>query len=142
MAGRVLYNGLDTGLSLDSCPQCIEYIKTLLPDLDTPIEKVSKNDKISSRVNKIRGILKDNKSVAVVAYGVHVQKMASIVEITKKDIDSVDQYNKLLSFEWIRPGKNELLDRKSRVPILVSLLSIDGQVPDIVKTTSSGFYKQ
>lgn len=141
MVGRVLFNGLDTGVSLDNYSQCFEYIKTILPFDGISVEKVTKNDKISSKVTKLRDALTERHSVVVISYGDHVQKMASVVEIAKNGVDNVDQYNKLLSFEWIRPGKNELLEQKVRVPILVAFLCTkETQVPDIVKT--NGFFKQ
>ncbi|KAL3232516.1 Ribonucleases P/MRP protein subunit POP6 [Nakaseomyces bracarensis] len=148
MTNRVLYNGLDTQLSLDNYSQCFDFIKAqIIPNIlsgNVIVEKITKNDKISNRVSRLETVLKEKRIIVVVSYGDHIQKMASIVEITKSKFEGVDQWNKLLSFQQIRPGKNELLEKAVRVPILITVLCVDKklELPQELKVSSSGFFKQ
>ena len=61
----------------------------------------------------------------LVAYGVHVQKALSIIEIfkTTENGKALHQFNKLDSFIEIKAGRNELLDRKVNLPILITLFT-------------------
>ena len=102
---------------------------------------VSKNDNIKQSVNKLnKQIDADNESfekqraLCIYSYGPHIQKMLSILEIFKKSYSNNDkklyQWNKLTSFDIIGEGRNELLEKRLKVPILVTLVS-DSETMDL-----------
>ncbi|CCC66759.1 hypothetical protein NCAS_0A02010 [Naumovozyma castellii] len=119
---------------------CKEFISSWLettifeknPGLATNTKRVciTKNANIKHTVDKLQGLLESTEGfVCLEAHGPHLQKMLSILEITKKVIKEKDtsttihQWNRMLSFQSIQPGRNELLERKINIPILICFIS-------------------
>ncbi|KAJ9572548.1 uncharacterized protein HLK63_K03839 [Nakaseomyces glabratus] len=156
MEGRVQYEGTNVEIDLSNFSQCSEYIKnqilpTMLGEPNTEFNyittKVSKNDKIKDKVSSLEKNVKDNNFVIIVSYGDHIQKMVTIVEILKKNFakDTIlHQWNRLHSFEHIKPGKNELLEVRTKVPIMVTALSLadEKEAPQKLTMASNQFYRQ
>ena len=63
--------------------------------------------------------------LCIYAYGPHIQKMVSAVEVYKKTLGQtkVTQWNKMTMFRLVEPGVNELLEKKTIVPILVTFIT-------------------
>ncbi|CAL9734118.1 ribonucleases P/MRP protein subunit Pop6p [Monosporozyma servazzii] len=137
MSTKVLYSEHPTDLDLTNQVQSYKYIQeiiipNLLVDdnkLLTCIKyfKVTKNDKIKSILENLQKH-QQTGLICLYGYGPHLQKLLSIIELYKtKILDNTPfkQYNKLTSFDVISQGRNELLDRKTKVPILISFFTIN-----------------
>ncbi|CAI6516297.1 AIS_HP2_G0019240.mRNA.1.CDS.1 [Saccharomyces cerevisiae] len=143
MIKGVYYNEINTNLEISSSGQCLRFIQeTIVPSLTnngdntTSIQYhgISKNDNIKQSINKLKkqvcttdGNSGQQRVLCVFSYGPHIQKMLSILEIFKKDYiksnKKIYQWNKLTSFDIKREGRNELLEKKLKVPILIAIVS-------------------
>lgn len=137
MSRRVLYCGHPTELDLLDQVNSYKYIKNIIiPNLllddrellnKIRFFKVTKNDKIKNVLDNLKKF-QNNEIVCIYAYGQHLQKLLSIVELYKTKIllngkIEFKQWNKLSSFDVISQGKNELLDKKIKVPILLTFIT-------------------
>lgn len=139
MADRVaLYNNTKTDLDLKSASDTLHYIEEqVIPGLlqndkdfvgKILFQKISKNDNIERVVNKLNTFDLNNNFVCIYSYGPHVQKMLSIVEIFKKmktvnKDTKIIQWNKLTMFKLIEEGRNELLEKKTIIPICITFIT-------------------
>lgn len=98
----------------------------------------SKNSNIKQSVDSLVKKAGMNNDIVVVSYGMHIQKTLSIIEIFKSTDagKKLHQFNRLDSFVEVKPGRNELLDHKVNIPILITAFTIED-----VKNLS-GFTKQ
>lgn len=106
--------------------------------------KINKNQNIKDRVETL--LKSELKNYCLFAYGPHIQKLLSVVEIFKskqKDMNLI-QYNKLQNFEVVENGPNELIEKKIRVPVLICFLLSDKSLcnRDIFRDESNQFTKQ
>ncbi|CAR25368.1 ribonuclease P/MRP protein subunit POP6 [Lachancea thermotolerans CBS 6340] len=141
--GQLLYLNAETGLEASDSPGCFQYIAdkvlpSLLGELDLPkcyVRYLSKNTKIEEYVADLASQFADNKALVLYSYGSHVQKAVTIIELAKRRIAvetpgaGLDHRNKLSRFVNIVPGRNELLERKINVPILVALITRKTDAP-------------
>ena len=101
--------------------------------------KITKNDSIERLVGKLRTIDVSSTAICLYSYGPHIQKMLSSIEIYKNTMqsrkskaksatDNVEpvQWNKLLRFQVITQGRNELLEKKVMVPIMITIIAPSG----------------
>lgn len=152
---RVEYCNRDTGLHLPSQSQCLQFVQDhVVPDmLNSPVDdvpeisfrKVTKNDNIKQAVEKLNN---DSSPVTCIfAYGPHIQKMLSILEICKKATEKQDrgelhQWNRLTCFVVIQEGRNDLVESRKRVPILVSIITKTAEAASQLQLEMKGFTKQ
>lgn len=137
MTSKVFYCGHPTKIDLSDQVNSYKYMKNiiipnqLLDDakLLSKIKyfKITKNDKIKNLLENLKKHQND-EITCIFAYGQHLQKALSVVELYKTKILLPDkvmfkQWNKLLSFDVISQGKNELLDKKIKVPILLIFIT-------------------
>lgn len=91
----------------------------------TSFFKINKNNKIKITIDNIAKFDNDNL-VCLFAYGPHLQKLLSVVELYKSKIISSKefrQWNKLTSFDVQSEGRNELLEKKVKVPIMITFIT-------------------
>lgn len=138
---NVQYNGQLAPIDLTHQFQCMEYIQNhVIPScMDGTIEigtisyrKITKNDNIKETIDKLETL--DTPYVCLYSYGPHIQKLLSIVEILKKvllekQVDTPRQWNKLTCFNLTTEGRNELLEKHTRVPILITMIEIPNKKP-------------
>lgn len=150
MNGKLLYKDEEIKVDGNSYVECSTFIKQiiipsitkdveLLKDLqDLEVVSYSKNASIKESVDALLQKIKTKPAVIVVSFGPHIQKMLTIVEILKglKLDFKLHQFNKLDLLVNVLPGRNELLDKRSNIPILIILFS-RGDIKQI-----SGFSKQ
>lgn len=133
---NVYFNSQLINVDLKDQSSTNKYIQEVLirnfinsdPDLFDEIifRKVTKNDKINEAVNKLSSFIDQKKVYCLYSYGPHIQKMISIIEIFKRSQDiNLTQWNKLANFELVEQGRNELLSKKTKVPILIAFLKFD-----------------
>ncbi|QLG70904.1 hypothetical protein HG535_0A08500 [Zygotorulaspora mrakii] len=91
--------------------------------------KITKNDNIKQTIDKLQ---KDNLKEEIqcfYSYGIHLQKMLSVIEIYKRVVKNsstkLEQYNKLTNFVAIEEGRNVLLEKKTRIPVLIVFISAE-----------------
>ncbi|EJS43693.1 pop6p [Saccharomyces arboricola H-6] len=151
MIKSVYYNETNANLDLNSCGQCLRFLQeTIIPSLANDSNNsssiqyhgISKNDNIKQSINKLDKQTtaaagnsgKQQQVLCVFSYGPHIQKMLSILEIFRKkcikDNKKLHQWNKLTSFDITKEGRNELLDKKLKVPILITFIS-DSEITDL-----------
>ena len=89
-------------------------------------------------------LLGPTSSICCYAYGSHLQKLLTVIEIYKQKSDkSIVQFNKLQSFTVIKEKHgNELLDQKLIVPIMIIVLSSEGSNNFLESLENEGFTKQ
>ncbi|KAG0661196.1 hypothetical protein C6P45_001416 [Maudiozyma exigua] len=134
----VQYKGTDVPVQISSITNTLNYIQEhILPDIfeDDPTitekliySKISKNSNIEKTVTALCNKEIDDKFICLFSYGSNIQKMLSIVEIfkkvkTEKDLKQMRQWNKMISLKNIEEGRNELLEKKTIVPILITLIT-------------------
>lgn len=102
--------------------------------VDITYATFSKNSNIKQSVDSLVKKAGMNNDIVVVSYGMHI----SIIEIFKSTDagKKLHQFNRLDSFVEVKPGRNELLDHKVNIPILITAFTIED-----VKNLS-GFTKQ
>ncbi|CAH02196.1 ribonuclease P/MRP protein subunit POP6 [Kluyveromyces lactis] len=137
-SSKLKYNEIEVeGIDPSTYVECSTYIKEkIIPETlrsagwnnasETSVGAIisySKNSNIKQCVDQLAAITAD--TFVLVAYGVHVQKALSIIEIfkTTENGKALHQFNKLDSFIEIKAGRNELLDRKVNLPILITLFT-------------------
>ncbi|CDO92271.1 unnamed protein product [Kluyveromyces dobzhanskii CBS 2104] len=135
---QLKYEGIELeGIDASNYVECSTYIKDkIIPETlrsagwdsssEKPIDSImsySKNSNIKQCVDQL--VAKTPDSFAIVSYGIHIQKALSIIEIFKSTESGkpLHQFNKLDTFVEVKPGRNELLDRKVNVPILITIFS-------------------
>ncbi|CEP63678.1 ribonuclease P/MRP protein subunit POP6 LALA0_S08e08108g [Lachancea lanzarotensis] len=136
-SSTVLYRNIETGLKIAQSVDCNAFIRdkivpTVIADREIAIEKchvryATKNTKTEEYVSELTEQLRQGKSVVLFAYGPHIQRGVTILELVKTRWDAkepLEQQNTLDRFVNVVPGRNELLDRKLNVPILVSVLEM------------------
>ena len=130
---KVIPNVLDVKAATDT----VADVATVKTPLDTmEYVKITKNDSIERLVDKLKRIDVSGTAMCLYSYGPHIQKMLSIIEIYKKTVqsrkseagsatDNVEpiQWNKLLRFQVVSRGRNELLEKKIMVPIMITVIA-------------------
>ncbi|CCK70135.1 ribonuclease P/MRP protein subunit POP6 KNAG_0D03890 [Huiozyma naganishii CBS 8797] len=157
MASTAHYHNEDTGIDLADQKSSFKYIEDrIIPQLLSKDEgvlslvkfrKVTKNDKIKLSIDTLSKIDLKSNILSLCAYGPHIQKLLSIVEIFKgtlKGGDPFKQWNAINSFEVVKPGVNELLDKKLKVPILFIFITMDESMfsSPVFKKNNTGFTEQ
>lgn len=155
---KVEYEDKVAQIELANQSQCMQFIKdVVIPSLfndsgnllnEVSYRKVTKNDNIQQTIEKLEKA--SSQLLCIYSYGTHIQKMLSILEIFKKVMkkdpngtDELHQWNKLTSFVCTREGRNELLERRTRVPILITLVRLSTLSPAFVlKLEQAGFTVQ
>lgn len=144
MAGTFEFGGQDTSVATDDNLKCFHYIehqvipsliaaqdRQLLKEPKVQYISVSKNSKIREKVARLHKELVSENLICLFAYGPHIQKMLSIIELSKSKWTGkspIEQRNKLSSFKMVVHGPNELIDKNRNVPILVSYISNEPEV--------------
>ncbi|KOG99529.1 ribonuclease P/MRP protein subunit POP6 [Saccharomyces eubayanus] len=144
MIKGVYYGESNTNLDISSYTQCLLFLQeSIIPPLTNNSDNgtliqyhgISKNDNIKQSIDKLSkqitasavNLEQQQHVLCVFSYGPHIQKMLSILEIFRKsytkDHESLHQWNKLTSFDVIKEGRNELLEKKLKVPILITFVS-------------------
>ncbi|SCU77424.1 LAFA_0A01662g1_1 [Lachancea sp. 'fantastica'] len=137
-SSTVLYRNTETGLKIAQTVDCNAFIRDkVVPSViaDRNVEQchvryATKNTKTQEYVAELTEQLKEGKCVVLFAYGPHVQRAVTILELLKTRWDektTLTQQNSLERFVNVVPGRNELLDRKLNVPILVSVVEKRGR---------------
>ncbi|SCU90675.1 LANO_0D09582g1_1 [Lachancea nothofagi CBS 11611] len=129
----VLYRNASTGLKASQTTECLGFIRDkILPaamsDLDFDscfIRYVTKNTKTGDYATEMIAQLAQKKTVVVYSYGSHIQRAVTTLELVKSraKLENLEQKNTLDRFVNVVPGRNELLDRKINLPILISIVS-------------------
>ncbi|CUS22711.1 LAQU0S06e04302g1_1 [Lachancea quebecensis] len=142
-SGQLLYLNAETGLDVSDSPACFQYIAdkilpSLLDELELPkcyVRYLSKNTKIEEYVAELASQLADKRTLVLYSYGSHVQKAVTIIELAKRHFAAetpgagLDHRNKLSRFVNVVPGRNELLERRVNVPVLVALITVKAGDP-------------
>ncbi|AQZ13068.1 POP6 (YGR030C) [Zygosaccharomyces parabailii] len=151
---RVEYCNRDTGLHLPSQSQCMQFVQEhVVPDMlkmtdgspEMSFRRVTKNDNIKQAVERLYN---DSSPVTCIfAYGPHIQKMLSILEICKKALaeqnqGELHQWNRLACFVLIEEGRNDLVECRRRVPILVSIVTKTVEAASQLQLEMKGFTRQ
>lgn len=129
----ISYMGEKHDIDINSQVQCNEVIsqyittKILTSDMVQKFTmlKISKNHNIK---DKVETLLKNElKNYCLFAYGPHIQKLLSVVEIFKSRQPDIKwkQYNKIQNFDIVKNGPNELIDKKISIPILICFIISD-----------------
>ncbi|SCU80527.1 LAMI_0B02784g1_1 [Lachancea mirantina] len=142
-AGMLFFEGKPTQLSPKDTVKCFKYIeKEVLRSLvsekllaESYVKYVSKNTQIKDFVAELQQRCTDShQSILLYSYGAHVQKAVTVVEIFKKEMrrgdaddapaqkGGIKQYNALSCFVNVVQGRNELLERKLNIPVLIVAL--------------------
>lgn len=144
--GIVLFEGIKTDLNIENTAECSDYIRdkivlklfkrNLLEDSNVCVKHLNKNSNIKKSVSELQTSFSAKKKTLVIcSYGMHIQKMLSILEIFKASLTQekdkkeekasscFQQHNKLACFTLVTVGRNELLDKKTSVPILVTVIA-------------------
>ncbi|QLQ81581.1 hypothetical protein HG537_0F03420 [Torulaspora globosa] len=130
---RIQYDGLDAGIDLGDQESSMKYIydniisnciegSDNIGDGIILYRKITKNDNIKQTIDKLENT--DCQYTCLYSYGPHIQKMLSIVEIFKRKVSCVKQWNKLTCFIVTKEGPNELIEKHTRVPILITVIEI------------------
>ncbi|SCU78970.1 LAME_0A06656g1_1 [Lachancea meyersii CBS 8951] len=131
-SSTVLYHNAQTGLRIAQTAECNAFIRdkivpTAISNRD--IEKchicyATKNTKTEEFVSELLNQLQQEKCLVLFAYGPHIQRAVTILELvkTRAGTETLQQTNTLERFVNVVPGRNELLDRKLNVPILVAVI--------------------
>ncbi|QLL33971.1 hypothetical protein HG536_0F02960 [Torulaspora globosa] len=139
MAGlpRVQYDGKDARIDPADQESTMKYIydhiissciqgPEVIGDGIISYRKVTKNDNIKQTIDKLENT--DCQYICLYSYGQHIQKMLSVVEIFKRILlgktSSVKQWNRLTCFILTKEGRNELLEKQTRIPILITVVEI------------------
>ncbi|CCD24709.1 ribonuclease P/MRP protein subunit POP6 NDAI_0D03950 [Naumovozyma dairenensis CBS 421] len=155
---RVQYKRNETDLDISTQTQCFQFIQEkIIPDLlnlnadfdrsKINYFKISKNDNIKQKVEKLQTVT-SGECVCAYAYGPHLQKMLSILEICKNvvkknDLEgSISQWNHLTCFELVQEGRNELLEKKINVPILISVITANSALASSIEFNTNKWTKQ
>lgn len=131
---RVRYDGIDAPIDLGDQESTMKYIHDHI--ISSCIEgigdgiisyrKVTKNDNIKQTIDKLESV--ESQYICLYSYGPHIQKMLSIVEIFKRILlgkaSSLRQWNKLTCFVLTTEGRNELLEKQTKVPILITVVEM------------------
>lgn len=109
--------------------------------------KITKNDNIKQTIHKLEKCDLKQEIQCIYSYGNHLQKMLSVIEIYKKVLEAksikCQQYNRITCFTSVQEGRNLLLEKKIRVPIMVVFI-VDGEHSDSPKDLleQGGFTRQ
>lgn len=127
----ILFHGRVVDVELTNYKLCFQFIRDNLVSnfinnfSDEDFIEISKNSKITKTVSSIQDKLKlETRRIPLIicSYGSHIQKSLSIIEIFKSlsgNHQNYKQLNKLSEFTYIIPGRNELLEQKINIPILI-----------------------
>lgn len=155
---KVEYEDKVVQIELANQSQSMQFIKdVVIPSLlneshgvlnELTYRKVTKNDSIQQAIEKLEKV--SSQFLCIYSYGAHIQKMLSILEIFKKVMKKdpngtgeLHQWNKLTSFVCTQQGRNELLEKRTRVPILISLVRMSTLLPAFVlELEQAGFTAQ
>lgn len=136
---RIEFDGEDAHIDLDDQGQCMQFIRDkVIPGCVDDCQalegemimfrKITKNNSIQQTLEKLEA--GKSRFVCVYAYGPHIHKLLSVVEIFKKISSrkseskvTLKQWNKLSSFVSVQQGQNELLEKRTRVPILITVIA-------------------
>ncbi|CAB4256777.1 similar to Saccharomyces cerevisiae YGR030C POP6 Subunit of both RNase MRP and nuclear RNase P [Maudiozyma barnettii] len=139
----VQYKGADIPVELSSTSNTLNFIQEhIIPDLlrDDPtlqekiiFNKISKNSSIEKVVDRLCQKDSENHFICIYSYGPHLQKLLSIVEIfkkvkTEKDNVKINQWTKMAMFKTVEEGRNELLEKKTIVPILITFITVSASL--------------
>lgn len=158
MTSKVFYCGHPVEIDLLDQVNSYKYIKEVIipnqllddTELLSKIKyfKITKNDKIKNLLENLKKHQNDG-IICMFAYGQHLQKILSVVELYKTKIllaekTEFKQWNKLLSFDVISQVKNELLDKKIKVPILLIFITTNKEYFNLKTFTNetNGFCEQ
>lgn len=154
---NVQYKGNDVPVQIDSITGTLNYIQEhILPEIfkdDTTItdkliySKISKNSNIEKTVTSLCNKDIDDKFICLYSYGSNTQKMLSIIEIFKKvksekDSKQIRQWNKMITFKNIEEGRNELLEKKTIVPILITLMTTSDSLTSSIFQNDKNMFTQ
>lgn len=92
--GIVLFEGIKTDLNIENTAECSDYIRdkivlklfkrNLLEDSNVCVKHLNKNSNIKKSVSELQTSFSAKKKTLVIcSYGMHIQKMLSILEIFK-----------------------------------------------------------
>ena len=151
---KILYNNEETNLDLSKQVETSNFIKDkIIEDLvaflgdeeianNIDYQKITKNCNIHQVVERLKKT--SHKWLCIYGYGEHLQKMISIIEIYKqKQEKQCRQWNRLFSFQSIETGRNELLEKRKKIPILISFITYGNDPePLIFQEESYNFSKQ
>lgn len=153
----VQYKGNDIPIQIDSIAGTLNYIQEhILPEMfkDDPTitgkliySKISKNSNIEKTVTSLCNKDIDDKFICLYSYGPNTQKMLSIIEIFKKvksekDSKQIRQWNKMITFKNIEEGRNELLEKKTIVPILITLMTTSDSLTSSIFQNDKNMFTQ
>lgn len=153
----VQYKGNDIPVQIDSITDTLNYIQEhILPEIfkDDPsitekviYTKISKNSNIEKTVTALYNKDIDDKFICLYSYGSNTQKMLSIIEILKKvksekDSKQTRQWNKMITFRNIEEGRNELLEKKTIVPILITLITTSDTLTSSIFQNDKNMFTQ
>ncbi|SCU83350.1 LADA_0C10902g1_1 [Lachancea dasiensis] len=135
----LLYHNAPTGLKTSQTAECCAFIRdkclpAVIPQPNSGqlfIKYATKNTNTEEYVTEMVQQLLLNNTVVVYAYGPHIQRAITILELVKAraEIKKAHQTNSLDRFVNVVPGRNELLDRKINVPILIAVLGQEQSSP-------------
>lgn len=135
---KVEFDGEETQLDLADQAGCMQFIRDqVIPgcidncqDLEgdaLAFRKITKNDSIQQTLEKLEA--GKARFQCLYSYGPHIHKLLSVVEIFKKMESNKTgekalprQWNKLSCFVSVQQGRNELLEKRTRVPILIVVI--------------------
>ncbi|GMM57849.1 ribonuclease P/MRP protein subunit [Maudiozyma humilis] len=136
------YNDALTGVDVAARDEVLRYIReSVVPALlreDPAIQKrvaycqVVSTDSVAQCAARFAHADPANSLICIYAYGSHVQKMVSAVEVYKKTLDGAVQWNRLTMFRSVEPGVNELLEKKKIVPVLVAFITTSADLNSAV----------
>ncbi|AGO13508.1 AaceriACL177Wp [[Ashbya] aceris (nom. inval.)] len=141
----MLYRGEEIAAQLDVPESCFNYIRNelldhvldagkrgLFNDEDTCMQ-VSKATHVENVVQRATQSIADNgRAVLLYSYGQHVQRMLGAVEILKAKLQDqkigYEQFNHLSCLVHVGPGRNELLETRVNIPVLLVVLAPAGSL--------------
>ncbi|AET40548.1 ribonuclease P/MRP protein subunit POP6 Ecym_6160 [Eremothecium cymbalariae DBVPG len=142
---QLLFNGQPIPANLAEPETCFAYIKAKIIDcllLEVHGQRdrfavdayaqIGSQDQVQTVVRRLLVKLAEKKQpVLMYSYGKHVQRLLSTVETLKKQLCDrefpFEQFNHMSCFVHVRVGRNELLEQRINIPVLVVVIAPEGE---------------
>ncbi|AAS51051.1 ACL177Wp [Eremothecium gossypii ATCC 10895] len=147
------YQGEEIDAQLDVPESCFNYIRNELLNhvLDADKRALFNNEETCIQISKATHVevgvqramqsIAENRAVLLYSYGQHVQRQLGAVEILKATLQErkigYEQFNHLSCLAHVGPGRNELLETRVNIPVLLVIVAPAGSL-----TSLAGFQRQ
>ncbi|AMD21843.1 HFL013Wp [Eremothecium sinecaudum] len=145
----LLYNELKLDATLSNTEECFNSIRDIIitklilnevdPDNCIQVQKKSQIQPLVSHITQ--KLTHEQKPILLYSYGQHIHRQISVLEVVKTKLReqqfNFHQYNNLSCLVQISQGRNELLQKKINIPVMLIIIASKELIMSL-----EGFQKQ